>query len=174
MSPKCVPTMVFLCVFCSSAMFVVAMEGEGIASRYFRLGRGLPREGAGAKKFGMPLETREIKLFWRDIPGFCRDIPVVPEKCEKKGLCSILVPYWMLLLCHVVSGKPLRRGIRTDNLYLQGLQKPRPSREQNKQSRKFEKNGKNKWKLPFGSLYFRHCCLFVFNFLNFSRLFYIL
>ena len=32
----------------------------------------------------MPLETREIKLFWRDIPGFRRDIPGVPEKFEKK------------------------------------------------------------------------------------------
>ena len=36
----------------------------------FRWGRGLPHEGVGAKKFGMPLETREIKLFWRDIPGY--------------------------------------------------------------------------------------------------------
>ena len=50
----------------------------------FRLGRGLPRERVGTKKFGMSLETREIKLFWRDIPGFCRHIPVVPEKFEKK------------------------------------------------------------------------------------------
>ena len=32
----------------------------------------------------MSLETREIKLFGRDIPGFCRDIPGVPEKFEKK------------------------------------------------------------------------------------------
>ena len=32
----------------------------------------------------MPLETREIKLFWRDIPGFCRDMPGAPEKFEKK------------------------------------------------------------------------------------------
>ena len=32
----------------------------------------------------MPLETREIKLFGRDIPGFCRDIPEAPEKFEKK------------------------------------------------------------------------------------------
>ena len=43
----------------------------------FPWGRGLPHEGVGAKKFGMPLETREIKLFWRDIPG-------APEKFEKK------------------------------------------------------------------------------------------
>ena len=38
----------------------------------------------GAEEFGMSLETRETKLFWRDIPGFCRDIPEVPEKFEKK------------------------------------------------------------------------------------------
>ena len=50
----------------------------------FHLGRGLPREGVGAKKFGMLLETREIKHFWRDIPGCCRDIPELPEKFEKK------------------------------------------------------------------------------------------
>ena len=61
--------------------------------RYFPVGyRGLPRDGMGAKKFGMSLETREIKLFGRDIPGFCRDIPAVPEKFEKKKLCSISVP----------------------------------------------------------------------------------
>ena len=33
----------------------------------FRWGRGLPREGVGAKKVGMSLETREIKLFGRDM-----------------------------------------------------------------------------------------------------------
>ena len=32
----------------------------------------------------MSLETRETKLFWGVIPGFCRDIPEVPEKFEKK------------------------------------------------------------------------------------------
>ena len=41
----------------------------------FRWGRGLPREGVGAKKFGMFLETREIKLFGRDIPGFWPGYP---------------------------------------------------------------------------------------------------
>ena len=50
----------------------------------FGWGGGLPREAVGAEKFGRSLETREIKLFWRDIPGFCRDIPEVPEKFEKK------------------------------------------------------------------------------------------
>ena len=58
------------------------------------VGRGVFHvKGWGAKKFGMPLETREIKLFGRDIPGFCRDIPAAPEKFEKNNLCSILVPY---------------------------------------------------------------------------------
>ena len=49
----------------------------------FGWGGGLPRERVGAKKFDTSLETREIKLFGRDIPGFCRDIPAVPEKFEK-------------------------------------------------------------------------------------------
>ena len=74
------------------------------------LGRGLPREGAGAKKFGMSLETREIKLFGRDIPGFCWDIPAVPEKFEKK---KFVFNFWPLLdsryLVHRLSGtKKLR------------------------------------------------------------------
>ena len=59
----------------------------------FRWGGGLPHEGVGAKKFDMPLETREIKLFGRDIPGFCWDIPGAPEKFEKKkfgfNFCSL-------------------------------------------------------------------------------------
>ena len=51
-------------------------------------------DGWGAKKFGMSLETREIKLFGRDIPGFCWDILAVPEKFKKKkSLCSIFGPY---------------------------------------------------------------------------------
>ena len=50
----------------------------------FQWGRGLPRERLGAKKFDTSLETSEIKLFGRDIPGFCRDIPGAPEKFEKK------------------------------------------------------------------------------------------
>ena len=50
----------------------------------FWWGGGLPREGVGAKKFGMSLENQGIKLFWRDIPGFRRDIPEAPEKFEKK------------------------------------------------------------------------------------------
>ena len=56
-----------------------------LSSDIFWWGGGLPREGVGAKKFGMSLETQGIKLFGRDIPGFCRDIPEAPEKFEKKG-----------------------------------------------------------------------------------------
>ena len=41
----------------------------------------------GAEKFGMSLDIRETKLVWRDIPGFCRDIPEVPKKFEKKKVC---------------------------------------------------------------------------------------
>ena len=50
----------------------------------FRWGGGLPREGVGAKKFGMSFETQGNQTFSRDIPGFCRDIPEAPEKFEKK------------------------------------------------------------------------------------------
>ena len=65
----------------------------------FRWGRGLPREGVGAKKFGMPLETREIKLFWRDIQGFCRDIPGVPEKFEKKNKFGFKFRSLLKIIC---------------------------------------------------------------------------
>ena len=46
----------------------------------FGWGGGLPCEGVGAKKFGMSLETREIKLFWRDpriLPGYPGGAPKV-------------------------------------------------------------------------------------------------
>ena len=41
-------------------------------------------KGRGPKSSGMSPETREIKLFGRDVPGFCRDIAEEPEKFEKK------------------------------------------------------------------------------------------
>ena len=50
----------------------------------FRWGGGLPREGVGAKKFGMSLEAQANQTFWQDILEFGRDIPGVPEKFEKK------------------------------------------------------------------------------------------
>ena len=64
----------------------------------FRWGWGLPHEGVGAKKFGMSLETREIKLLLRDISGYLGillgyHIFGVPEKFEKKKVClQILGP----------------------------------------------------------------------------------
>ena len=61
-------------------------------SDIFRWGGGLPRERVGAKKFGTSLETQGNQTFGRDIPEFCRDIPGVPDKFEKKSLCSIIVP----------------------------------------------------------------------------------
>ena len=45
----------------------------------FWWGGGLPREGVGAKKFGISLKTRETKLFWRDIPGFAG----ISRECPK-------------------------------------------------------------------------------------------
>ena len=56
----------------------------------FGWGRGLPHEGVGAKKFGMSFVTQVNQTFWRDMPGFCRDIPRIPEKFEK----NICVQFW--------------------------------------------------------------------------------
>ena len=41
----------------------------------FRWGRGLRREGVGARKFGKSLETREIKLFGAGYPGILPGYP---------------------------------------------------------------------------------------------------
>ena len=46
----------------------------------FGWGGGLSREGVGAKKFGMSFETQGNQTFWRDIPGFCRDISLRKKK----------------------------------------------------------------------------------------------
>ena len=61
----------------------------------FRWGGGLPREGGGggAKKFGMPLETRKSNFFgWisRDFAGISRGHP---KSLRKTNLRSILFPY---------------------------------------------------------------------------------
>ena len=61
----------------------------------FWWGGGLPREGVGAKKFSMSLETQGIKLFWRDFAGISRKRP---KSLRKKCLGSILVPYIRILL----------------------------------------------------------------------------
>ena len=53
---------------------------------------GLPCEGVGAKRFGLSFETQENQTFWQDIPGFCRDIPEVPERFEKKVCVHLWAP----------------------------------------------------------------------------------
>ena len=46
-------------------------------------------KGWGPKSSVCPsLEAREIKLFWRDIPGFLLRYPAVPEEFEKKKFVS--------------------------------------------------------------------------------------
>ena len=40
-------------------------------------------KGWGPKSSVGPSKPRATKLFGRDIPGFCRDIPGAPEKFEK-------------------------------------------------------------------------------------------
>ena len=77
----------------------------------------------------MSLETRETKLFWRLIPGFCRDIPEVPEKFEKRKFVLIrsgqstvggpkwtkidlLRPKWTILVHFGLANTKIRFGIR--------------------------------------------------------------
>ena len=40
--------------------------------------------GGGQKVRYVPRNTGKTKPFGRDIPGFCRDIPEVPEKFDKR------------------------------------------------------------------------------------------
>ena len=45
----------------------------------------LPREGVGAKKFGLSFEVQGNQIFWRDILGFfCREIPGRPKSLRNK------------------------------------------------------------------------------------------
>ena len=44
--------------------------------------RGLPREGVGAKKFGMSLETQGSQTLVGISRDFCRDLPGMPELQE--------------------------------------------------------------------------------------------
>ena len=48
-----------------------------------RFGGGLPREGVGLKSSVWPSKPGKPNFFG-SIPGFCRDIPEVPEKFEIK------------------------------------------------------------------------------------------
>ena len=58
-----------------------------------RWGGGLPRQGVGAKKFGMSFETQGNRTFWRDIPKFAGIFRGCQKKLWRKSLCSILVPW---------------------------------------------------------------------------------
>ena len=52
----------------------------------FLWARSLPHEGVGGQKVRyVPQYQGNLKLFGRDIPGFCWDILAVPEKFEKKS-----------------------------------------------------------------------------------------
>ena len=55
----------------------------------------------------MFLEAREIKLFGRDIPGFCWDIPAAPEKFEKKKFgvqfLDPIIPFNLVLKSFLLS-----------------------------------------------------------------------
>ena len=49
-------------------------------------------KGWGPKSSACPSKPGKIKLVGRDIPGFCRDIPAVPEKFEKKKVRVQILP----------------------------------------------------------------------------------
>ena len=72
----------------------------------FRWGRGLPHEGVGAKKFGMCLETREIKFFWRK--GISRRCP---KSLRKKSQCSVFGPYFKRNMQALPGGNGRRQEV---------------------------------------------------------------
>ena len=53
----------------------------------FGWGGGLPREGVGAKKFGMSFETQGNQTCWRDIPGFMAGYPGGRPKSLRQKSC---------------------------------------------------------------------------------------
>ena len=57
-------------------------------------------KGWGPKSSVCPSKPGKVKLFERDIPGFCRDILEVPEMFEKKNLRSILASYFIKTTPH--------------------------------------------------------------------------
>ena len=66
-------------------------QSQTFGSRYLPVGWGSSTWRGGAKKFSMSLKTRETKLFWRDIPGFCWDIPAKRlQKFKRKTLSGPL------------------------------------------------------------------------------------
>ena len=64
----------------------------------FRWGGVLPREGVGAKKLGMSLDTRQIKLFGRGIRDFAGISRRCPQSLRKKQvlfLAPTLLEIWV-------------------------------------------------------------------------------
>ena len=70
----------------------------------FGRGGGLPREGVEAKEFAS--KPGKSNFFWRDIPEFCRDIPEVPEKFEKKKFVFSFWPLLEFLAFFLLQGIP--------------------------------------------------------------------
>ena len=52
---------------------------------------GQPEARVGAKKFGVSLETREVKLFWPGYPGILPGYPGDARKVWENKFVSILV-----------------------------------------------------------------------------------
>ena len=66
---------------------ILGCEGRNLAVKHCSRSRHLQEfQGLWASK------PKETKLFGRDIRGFCQDIPELPEKFDKKCLCSIFGP----------------------------------------------------------------------------------
>ena len=84
----------------------------------FRWGRGLPREGVGAKKFNMSLETKEINFYGRDIPGdFAGISRKRPKSLRKKKFVSNFWPLTLSFFSLVFSKIP-RKTPKTPRLFL--------------------------------------------------------
>ena len=75
-----------------SVLSTVGCFGKRLGPDIFMWVGGLPREGVGAKKFGVSLETKGNQTFWWDIPGFCWISRRCPKSLRKESLCSIFGP----------------------------------------------------------------------------------
>ena len=77
--------------------------------------------GWGPKRFGMSLETREIKLFFAGYPGILLGYPGGARKVrEEKSLCSIFVPYKGVMQPHATLRRVLRRFFK-GSAFLEGF-----------------------------------------------------
>ena len=69
----------------------------------FRWGVSLPREGVGAKRFGMSFETQENNFLGRISRDFWPDMPGVPEKFEKKVSVQFSDPMEVVMHLRIAS-----------------------------------------------------------------------